>query len=116
MTLNAPTHRTQYSSVNLWVDKESGALLQADAYDWQGKPIKRFEVISGQKIEGKWYLKQMRIEGLDPGDGTDALTHVPGNQGVASDAPLHRGHGPLRSARHLLLPFAVDETAKSRTA
>ena len=38
LTLNAPTHRTEYSSVNLWVDKESGALLQAEAYDWQGKP------------------------------------------------------------------------------
>ncbi len=69
LMLNAPTHRTEYSSVNLWVDKESGALLQAEAYDWQGKPIKRFEVISGQKIEGKWYLKQMRIESLDPDGG-----------------------------------------------
>lgn len=68
LMLNAPTHHTQYSSVNLWVDKESGALLQAEAYDWQGKLIKRFEVISGQKIEGKWYLKQMRIEGLNPAD------------------------------------------------
>ena len=53
LRLNAPTHHTQYSSVNLWVDKDSGALLQAEAFDWQGKLIKRFEVISGQKIEGK---------------------------------------------------------------
>ena len=68
LLLNAPTHRTEYSSVNLWVDKDSGALLRADAYDWQGKLIKRFEVISGQKIEGRWYLKQMRIESLDPAD------------------------------------------------
>ena len=68
LLLNAPTHRTEYSSVNLWVDKESGALLEAEAYDWQGKLIKRFEVISGQKLEGKWYLKQMRIESLDPAD------------------------------------------------
>ena len=68
LLLNAPTHRTEYSSVNLWVDKESGALLGAEAYDWQGKLIKRFEVISGQKLEGKWYLKQMRIESIDPMD------------------------------------------------
>ncbi len=68
LRLNAPNHRTQYSSVNLWVDKESGALMRADAYDWQGKQIKRFEVISGQKLEGKWYLKQMRVESLDPSD------------------------------------------------
>lgn len=67
LRVNAPTKRTQYSSVNVWVDKESGALLQAEAYDWQGKQVKRFEVVSGQKIEGKWYLKQMRIESLDPG-------------------------------------------------
>lgn len=67
LRLDAPNHRTQYSSVNLWVDKESGALLRAEAYDWQGKQIKRFEVVSGQKLDGKWYLKQMRIESLDPG-------------------------------------------------
>ena len=70
LMLSAPTHRTEYSSVNLWVDKESGALLQAEAYDWQGKLTKRFEVISGQKIDGKWYLKQMRIESLDPADAS----------------------------------------------
>ncbi len=67
LRLNAPGRRTQYSSVNLWVDRESGALMRADAYDWQGKQIKRFEVISGQKLSGKWYLKQMRVESLDPG-------------------------------------------------
>ena len=50
------------------MDKESGALLRAEAYDWQGKQIKRFEVVSGQKLDGKWYLKQMRIESLDPGN------------------------------------------------
>ena len=69
LRLDAPNHRTQYSSVNLWVDKESSALMRAEAYDWQGKQIKRFEVISGQKIEGKWYLNQMRIESLDPASG-----------------------------------------------
>lgn len=67
--LVAPTHRTQYSSVRVWIDKESGALLRAEATDWQGHLAKRFEVISGQKIEGKWYLKQLRIEGIDPATG-----------------------------------------------
>ncbi len=67
LLLDAPNHRTQYSSVNLWVDKESGALMRAEGYDWQGKRIKRFEVVSGQKIEGKWYLRQLKIESFDPG-------------------------------------------------
>jgi hypothetical protein len=31
-----------------------------------GKLIKRFEVVSAQKIEDRWYLKQMRVEQIDP--------------------------------------------------
>ncbi len=71
--VDAPNRRTEYSSVNLWVDRESGALLRAEAYNWDGKMAKRFEVISGQKLpdnaEGKWYLKEMRIENLEPATG-----------------------------------------------
>ena len=51
------------------MDKESGALLRAEATDWQGQISKRFEVISGQKIGERWYLKQMRIETLEPTSG-----------------------------------------------
>jgi hypothetical protein len=53
---------SQYSKVGLWIDQESGGLLQAEAYDRAGKFSRRFKVISGQKIGGAWYLKQMRIE------------------------------------------------------
>ncbi len=66
LRLTPPNHRTQYGSVLLWVDKESGGLVRVDGFDWQGKLLKRFEVISVQKIDGKTYLKQMRIEGFDP--------------------------------------------------
>jgi hypothetical protein len=57
-----PGSDSQYSKVILWADKESNALLQAEAYDRSGKFARRFKVISGQKIGGAWYLKQMRIE------------------------------------------------------
>ena len=60
-------HRSQYSNVLLWVDKESGALMRLEGYDWKGKLAKRFEVISAQKIDDRWFLKQMRIEELQPG-------------------------------------------------
>ena len=53
---------SQYSLVKLWVDKEAGNLMQAEAYDKAGKFLRRFKVVSGQKIQGAWYLKQMRIE------------------------------------------------------
>ena len=36
--------------------------MRMDGFDWSGQLAKRFEVISGQKIEGRWFLKQMRIE------------------------------------------------------
>jgi hypothetical protein len=57
---------SQYGSVRLWVQKEGGALMRAEGFDRQGQLIKRFELVSGQRIGGKWWLKQMRIERLDP--------------------------------------------------
>ena len=62
-------HNTDYGSVRLWIAKDRGALIKAEGYNWQGKAIKRFEVISGQQIEGKTIFKQIRIERLDPQSG-----------------------------------------------
>lgn len=64
---HAPNHDSQYSSVLLWIDKASGALMRMEGYDWNGQLAKKFEVISAQKIEKRWFLKQMRIETLQPG-------------------------------------------------
>lgn len=62
LELKAPSRQSQYSNVYLWVDKASGAIMRMDAFDWKGQLSKRFEVISGQKIDERWFLKQMRIE------------------------------------------------------
>jgi hypothetical protein len=67
LRLPGPGKDAQYSSVLLWVDKESGAIMQLEGYDQTGRLAKRFEVVSAQKIEGRWFLKQMRIEELQPG-------------------------------------------------
>ena len=69
LELKAPSRQSQYSNVFLWVDKEGGALMRMEGYDWNGKLAKRFEVVSAQKIEGRWFLKQMRIEEIQPGTG-----------------------------------------------
>jgi hypothetical protein len=69
LEMRAPSRQSQYSNVWLWVGKENGALMKMEAYDWNAKLSKRFEVVSGQKIEGRWFLKEMRIEELDPGTG-----------------------------------------------
>jgi hypothetical protein len=68
IVLTQPSVRnTDYGSVRLWISKEGSGLLRAEAFNWQGQLVKRFEVISGQKVESKWILKQMRIERFDPG-------------------------------------------------
>ena len=63
----ADSHDSQYWNVVIWVDKASGALMRMDGYDWDGKVAKRFEVVSAQKIDNRWFLKQMRVEEMQPG-------------------------------------------------
>jgi hypothetical protein len=77
LELKAPNRQSQYSNVWLWVDKEGGALMKLEGYDWNGKLAKRFTVVSGQKIEDRWFLKEMRIEEFDPSTGkTRARTYL----------------------------------------
>jgi hypothetical protein len=65
--LRSPSRQSQYANVVLWVDKAGGALMRMEAYDANGKLMKRFEVVSAQKIDNRWFLKQMRIEQLQLG-------------------------------------------------
>src|SRR5213083_2886686 len=67
LQLRVPSRESQYSNIFLWVDKASGALMRMEGYDWNAQLAKRFEVVSAQKIGGSWFLKQMRIEELQPG-------------------------------------------------
>lgn len=67
LQLHAPSRESQYSSVLLWVDKANGAMMRMEGYDWNGQLAKRFEVVSAQKIDDRWFLKQMRVEEFQPG-------------------------------------------------
>jgi hypothetical protein len=69
LELRAPPRQSQYPTVRLWVQKDGPAIMKVDCYDSNGKLSKRFTVVSGQKIEGRWFLKQMRIEEFDPVTG-----------------------------------------------
>ena len=70
----AAKNDSQYGEVRLWISKGDGALMQAEAYDHEGKFARRFKVLSGQKTgEGLWMLKQMRIESAT-GTGRDDAT------------------------------------------
>ena len=67
LQLRAPSKQSQYSYVLLWIDKNSGALMRMEGYNRDAQLAKKFEVVSAQKIDNRWFLKQMRIETLQPG-------------------------------------------------
>ena len=67
LELRPASKQSQYSRVVLWVHKTSGALMRLEGYDSRNQLAKRFEVVSAQKIEDRWFLKQMRVETLQPG-------------------------------------------------
>lgn len=66
--LQAPPEETVYGVARVWIDKEFGGILKIEAYDRKGLLLKRFQLISPQKIKGLWLPKQMRIEGFEPGN------------------------------------------------
>ena len=64
--IQAPPTTSQYGVVRVWIGRQSGALLRIEGYDRNGRLAKSFKVVSGQKIDGQWMLKQMRVEQLEP--------------------------------------------------
>jgi Outer membrane lipoprotein-sorting protein len=60
---------SNYASVRIWITKEGSGLLRAEAFNPRGKLAKRFEVISGQRVEDKWIPKQVRIQVYNPESG-----------------------------------------------
>ena len=69
LELQPPARQSQYSRVFIWCEQQSGALMRMEGFDGAGRVAKRFEVVSVQKIEGRLFLKQMRIEELQPDTG-----------------------------------------------
>lgn len=59
-----------YSRVLSWIDKESNGILQAEAYDAQGKLLKIFEPKSFKKVNGQWELQEMEIRNVQTGSRT----------------------------------------------
>jgi hypothetical protein len=65
--LQAPAGEEIYGVARVWIDKEFGGILKIEGFDKKGLLLRRFLVISPQKIDGLWMLKQMRIESFEPG-------------------------------------------------
>lgn len=50
-----------YARVVSFIDKESGGLIIAEAFDQQNKSIKEFSVRSVKKVQGEWQLNEMEM-------------------------------------------------------
>jgi hypothetical protein len=59
-----------YSRVLTWIDRESGGILQAEAYDAAGKLLKVFEPKSYGKVNGQWQLHEIQIRNVQTGSRT----------------------------------------------
>jgi len=68
-TRGVPDYYT-YSRVQSWIDKETGGILEAEAYDAQGKLLKVFEPKSFKKVNGQWELQEMEIRNVQTGSRT----------------------------------------------
>jgi hypothetical protein len=50
-----------YARVLSWIDNETGGILQAEAYDRQGRLLKKFKLGKIQKVEDQWQVRDMSI-------------------------------------------------------
>ena len=65
---NPPTNG--YSRVLSWIDKETGGILEAEAYDVKGKLLKDFAPKEFKKVNGQWELQEMEMRNVQTGSRT----------------------------------------------
>ena len=52
-----------YARVRLWIDRKLLMLLQAEAFDEAGRAIKRLWIDSFKKVDDRWMIKDMDVQG-----------------------------------------------------
>lgn len=68
---NPDSSTNGYSRVLSWIDRESGGILQAEAYDTQGNVLKKFYPKDYKKdANGHWQLKMMEMDNVQTGSRT----------------------------------------------
>jgi hypothetical protein len=66
-----------YARVLSWIDNETGGVLQAEAYDVQGRLLKKFALGPIQKVQGQWRLREMRIRNAQTRQQTELKFDLP---------------------------------------
>jgi len=85
--MNNPRREGPYGVVLAWIDQQSSALMRVQGYDWEGRCIKQFEIVSVMSVGEAWMIKEMRVETLD-GKGK-----VTGRTWLHFDEPRRGGGG-----------------------
>ena len=67
---NPKPYTNGYSRVLSWIDKETGGILEAEAYDAKGRLLKEFAPRSFKKVNGQWELQEMEIRNVQTGSRT----------------------------------------------
>ncbi|MCO5067139.1 MAG: outer membrane lipoprotein-sorting protein [Kiritimatiellae bacterium] len=60
----APDAFSGCSGVRLWIDPHINIMLKAETYDAENNPIRRMDVKSFKKINGRWVIKDIEITSL----------------------------------------------------
>jgi Outer membrane lipoprotein-sorting protein len=68
--VNPSPATNSYGRVKVWIEKESGAPLQAETYGADGRPLKDFELGSVKKVGDRYELKDMEIINRQTGSRT----------------------------------------------
>jgi hypothetical protein len=62
----SPAPRGAYTAARLWVDRELHMLLRAEGCGADGKVIRRLWVDSLKRVDARWIIKDLEVEGPDP--------------------------------------------------
>jgi hypothetical protein len=66
-----------YSRVVCWLDRETGGILHADAYDIGKELLKKFEPKELKKVQGQYMLEEMEIRNHQTGTRTRVEFNLP---------------------------------------
>lgn len=69
LRVDNPSRKGSYGTVHVWVHKKYLALIRTVAFDFQGKPVRKFEITDVMKVGEHYTVKKMRIDTLSPATG-----------------------------------------------
>ncbi len=81
-----------YARVVSWIDEDSGSVIEAQAYDGSGKPLKDFNLKSLAKINGHWRVEAVIMEN----DQTGSRTRLEFDDFSAINPPLGAPGSPKK--------------------